>query len=137
MAYEEALRSITLEADASIGVFTGPPGMPGSLSPNSGKQFRFVKVTGPNQVGQATGVATEAPAGVLQNKPQAVGDAATVGIQGVSMCEAGGTVTAGDGLKVDATGRPITAVIGTDKLVGIALLSGAVGQLIPVRLLLG
>lgn len=132
MAYEETLRSVTLNADSSIGIFTGPPGLPGSLTPNSGKQFRFVKVTGANQAGLCTAAANERPVGVLQNKPQHSGDAATVGYAGISMLEAGGTITAGDGLKIDNTGRPVTWVAGTDDqdlLVGVAVTSAAIGQL--------
>jgi hypothetical protein len=107
MAFEEALRSITLEADSSIGIYTGVPGMPGSLSPNSAKQFRFVKVTASKTAGLAV--------------------------------EAGGTIAAGAGVKVDSTGRPVTWVGGTDApnlRVGVAVLAGAVGQLISVLLLI-
>lgn len=131
MAYEESLRSITLDADASIGIFTGPPGIPGSLVPNSAKQFRWIKVTGAGTVGLCSTGATENTIGVLQNKPQAVGDAATVGFSGVSMVECGGTVTAGDSLKLDTTSRVITGTHGTDQIKAVAILSGAVGQLIP------
>lgn len=132
MAYEESLRSVSLDADSSIGIYTGPPGLPGSLSPNSGKQFRWLKVTGAGQVGLSTGESTENTIGVLQNKPQAVNDSSTVGIRGISMAECGGTVTAGDSLKVDSTSRIITGTYGTDIIVGVAILAGAVGQLIPV-----
>lgn len=132
MSYDESLRSITLDADVSIGIFTGVPGLPGSLTPNSGKQFRWVKVTGPHIAGLCAAAANEIPLGVLQNKPQQVGDASTVGFTGVSFMEAGGTVTAGDGLKLDNTARPVRWVGGTDSrdlLVGVAITSAAVGQL--------
>lgn len=131
MAYEETLRSITLLADASIGIFTGPPGLPGSLSPNSGKQFRWVKITGPELVGLCSTGATENTIGVLQNKPQGVNDAAAVGFHGVSMVECGGTVTAGDSLKLDTSSRVVTGVHGTDHIVAVAVLGAQVGQLIP------
>src|SRR4051812_40162842 len=114
MAYEEQLKSVTLEADSSIGIFTGPPGAPGSLSPNSAKQFRWVKVTGAGQCGLCSAGATEHAIGVLQNKPQGVGDAAAVGYLGISMMECGGTVTAGDSLKLDTSSRVVTGVYGTD-----------------------
>ena len=77
MAYEESLRSITLNADSSLGIYTGVPGQPGSPDPHGGKQYHFVKVTGVHQVGLAD--ATAAVVGVLQNKPQGTGQAATVG----------------------------------------------------------
>lgn len=138
MAYEETLRAVTLEADASIGIYTGVPGMPGSLSPNSGKQFRFVKVTGMGsadaRVGLCTAAANEISVGVLQNKPQQVGSDAAVAFGGISMVESGGAVAVGP-VKIDATARAITGVEGTDKIVGVALKSAtAAGQLIPVML---
>lgn len=140
MAYEEALRSITFDADSSIGIYTGVPGMPGSLSPNAGKQFRWVKVTGPRIAGLCSAATREQPIGVLQNKPQNVGDAATVGFSGVSICEAGAGITAGAAVKVDSTGRAITWVSGTDDQdlrKGIAILSaGDAGELISVLILL-
>jgi hypothetical protein len=82
MAYEESLRSITLNADATLAVYTGVPGQPGSPSPHGGKQYHFVKVTGVHQVGLAG--ATGSVVGVVQNKPQGTGNAATVAIAGVS-----------------------------------------------------
>ena len=57
MAYDEAIRSISLDADSSIAVYTGVPGLPGSADPNGGKQYRFVKVTGAGTVGLATAAA--------------------------------------------------------------------------------
>lgn len=137
MAYEESLKSITLEADSSIGIYTGVPGMPGSLSPNAAKQFRFVKVVSANRAGLCSTASNEIACGVLQNKPQQVGDAATVAISGVSMVECGGTIAAAAGVKIDNTGRPVTWIGGTDDLdllKGVALLGGAISNLIPVLL---
>lgn len=133
MAYEETLKSITLLADASVGVYTGVPGMAGSASPNSGKQFRFVTIgTTPETVG-LTGAGLVAD-GVLQNKPQAVGQAATVGIYGVSMVESGAAVAAGDLVQADATSRAITQT-STNAVLGKAIKAAtAAGQLIPVLL---
>lgn len=133
MAYDESLKSISLDADASIAGYTGVPGLPGSASPNSGKQFRFVKVTGAHQAGLATAAANEQVVGVLQNKPQHVGDAATVGIFGVSLVQAGGAVSPGP-VKSDANGQAVTATAGTDVVLGIALGSAASGSLVPVLL---
>lgn len=137
MAFEESLKSISLEADSSIGFYTGPPGMPGSTSPNSGKQFYFVKVTGAITAGLCSTASHEISIGVLQNKPQTVGDAAAIAISGVSMVELGGTVAAGVGVKIDSTGRAVTWVAGTDDLdlcMGVTLLAGAIGQLSAVLL---
>lgn len=106
MAYEENLRSLTMEADASLGIYTGPPGMPGSAVPNLGKQYRFVKMTGAGQCGQAT-AAADVVCGVLQNKPQVPGAAATVGYEGVSYVAAGAVFAATSLLAPDATGRAV------------------------------
>lgn len=129
MSYEESLRSISLDADASIGVYTGVPGLPGSADPNAGKQYRFLKVTGPHTVGLAT-AATDPVVGVLQNKPQNVGMAATVGIGGVTNVIAGAAITAGAKVAPDANGAAVTD--GTNgKCIALASTS-TVGSLIPV-----
>lgn len=107
MAYEENLRSLTLEADASLGMFTGPAGVPGSAVPNTGMQYRFVKVVGKDTCGLAT-AAADVVAGVLQNKPQQPGAAATVGYEGVSFVKTGAPVAAGALVAPDATGRAVT-----------------------------
>lgn len=136
MAYEETLKSISLDADASITLWTGVPGQPGSASPNSGFEYRFVKITGAHQAGLAVAAVNEVVVGVLNSKPQVLGQAATIAIFGVSNVEAGATVAAGDSIKPGTDGRGITAVPGTDALItaGVALGSAAVGQLFPCLL---
>jgi hypothetical protein len=138
MSYEESLASITLDADASVGVYTGVAGLPGSASNNGGLAYRFVKVTGAHTCGLST-ASTDKTVGVLQNKPQGVGHAATVAIYGVSNVEAGAAVAAGAQVMSDSVGRGITYVAGTGVLSqGIALrAASAAGQLIPVLLRLG
>lgn len=106
MPYEENLRSLTLEADASIGITTGPPGVPGSATPNYGKQYCFLKVTGADQAGLAV-AATDLVVGVLQNKPQRPGAAATVGYEGVSLVRVSAACAAGALLAPDASGRGV------------------------------
>lgn len=118
MAYEESLKSISLDADSSIAVYTGVPNQPGSASPNSGHQYKFVTVTGRHQAGLAS--EGEGAIGVLQNKPQVTGQAATVGIFGVSVVRSGGEVAVGEAVAVDATGRGVAAASG-DVIVGIAI----------------
>lgn len=105
--YEEALKSISMDADASLGIYTGISGQPGSAVPNYGKMYSFVKVTGKHQVGSCT-AATDGVIGILQNKPQKPGAAATVGISGVSNVMCGGTVAAGDLVAPDAAGKAVT-----------------------------
>lgn len=104
--YEETLRSISLDADASVGIYTGVPGQPGSAVPNYGKMYCFVKLTGSHQVGLCT-AATDIAVGILQNKPQKPGAAATVGFSGVSNLIAGGVIAAGDLVASTATGTAV------------------------------
>lgn len=134
MAYEESLRSITMNADSSLAVETGVPGAPGSPTDNSGKQYRFVKVTGVHTVGIADADDTATVIGVLQNKPQKAGHAATVGIRGVSKVRVAGAITAGAAVYADADGLG-TGTAGTSAVFGIALATAAgADELIPVLL---
>lgn len=136
MAYNEALRTISLQADSSLATYTGVPGLPGSADPNYGFQFRFVKVTGDRTCGLADTTANEIVIGVMQNKPQIVNQPATVAIQGVSYVQAGGTLVAGDAVKVDSVGRGVAADLPTDAklVVGIATTGAALGQIASVLL---
>lgn len=132
MSYEESLRSISLNADASVGVYTGVPGLPGSASPNGGTQYKFVKVTGVRQVGLAG--AGEAAIGVVQNKPQKVGMAATVGIRGVTNVVVETLpIAAGDLVQAAAGGGAVKKSTGVALGTALATAS-AVGELIPVLL---
>ena len=130
MAYEESLRSISLDADATLGIYTGVPGTPGAANPNSGKQYCWVKVTGEHMVGLADATAGAPIVGILQNKPQGLGHAATVGFDGVSKAVCGGAVPAGSHVGPDANGNTVVAASGP----GIALATGVVGGIIPVLL---
>jgi Uncharacterized conserved protein (DUF2190) len=131
MAYEESLRSITLNADSSIGIYTGVPGQPGSPDPHGGKQYHFVKVTGVHQCGLAA--ATGDVVGVLQNKPQGTGQAATVAIAGVSKVVSDVAITAGDPIYASADAQ--AAKTGTGPRVGTALSTTAnPGELVNVLL---
>jgi len=123
MAYEESLRSITLKADSNLAVYTGVAGMPGAPAAHGGKQYRFVKVTGVGTAGPADTTANEVVIGVLQNKPQYVNQPATIGISGVTLVEAGGAITAGNALKVNASGQAVAATLPADAalVVGVAL----------------
>jgi hypothetical protein len=102
--YEENLRSYSANADASVGIWTGVPGQPGSAVPNSGMQYRALKITGANQVGLSTG-AGDLIVGILQNKPQKPGEASTVGYEGLSHAVAGAPVPAGVEVIPGADGR--------------------------------
>lgn len=131
MAYEETLRSVSLDADSSLATYTGVPGTAGSAEPNYGKQYTFVKVTGAHQVGLAT-AATDPIVGVLQNKPQVTGQACTVGMYGISNVIASAAIAAGDKIASTTTG---TAVTSASNVIGIAITSATVaGQLVSVLL---
>jgi len=127
MSYEETLVNISLQADATIGIYTGVPGLPGSAAPNYGKQYHFVKVVGNVRAGLSA--ADAGTIGVLQNKPQEVGAASTVAISGVSNVIAGGAVSAGDLVGPDANGKAVSGGVS-----GVALQGGEAGSQIPVLL---
>ncbi len=120
MAYEELLRSITLNADSSLAVYTGVPNQPGSADPNGGKQYYFVKVTGVHQCGLADADDVNV-IGVLQNKPQYTGNAATVGVSGVTKVVAAKAITAGSKVFCQAAGKATDATNGGGNALGIAL----------------
>lgn len=107
MAFEEILQSVSLNADSSLAQYTGVPNTPGSASPNYGHQYSFVKVTGSNRCGKAA--SGDAVVGVLQNKPQVEGQAATVGVYGITNVLSGAAFAAGDKLDIDADGHAVTA----------------------------
>lgn len=138
MAFEEILKSLSLAADSSLAGYTGVPGLPGSADPNSGKQYRFVKITGAKQAGLAT-ASTDNVIGVMQNKPQVTGQAATVAIFGVSFVVTGSAVSgtaiaAGDKVTTDSTGHAVKHS-GSNTVCGVALAASSTeGELIPVLL---
>ena len=132
MSYDEALKTISLDADASLGIYTGTPGQPGSAVPNYGKMYHLVKVTGSHQCGLST-AAGDVTVGVLQNKPQKPGAACTVGIDGVTNVIAGGVIPAGASLVADANGAAVAqgaTPSGGKKLIALKPAAGA-GELIP------
>lgn len=133
MAYEENIKSISYDSDASIGIYTGVPGQPGSAVPNGGLQFRLLKLTGKNQVGLATDGGDKV-IGVLQNKPQKPGMAATVGQEGVTLLTAGAAITVGQTLVADSTGRAVSGapVAGSKTLVAVTPAAGA-GELFSAQ----
>jgi hypothetical protein len=131
MAYDETLRSISLDADSSIGFYTGVPGARGSLDPNGGKQYYFVDITGAHQAGLVSGVGADA-VGVLQNKPQKVGEAATVAFSGASLVVAGGTLNPGDKVQAKADGTAILATTGV--VLGRVIIGAASGALSTILL---
>lgn len=109
MSYESNVRSYSMVADSTVGVYTGVPGQPGSLSPNGGTQYKIVKLVSKDTVGLM--INTDAVTllfGVVQNKPQATGRAVTVGYEGITNVIAGASCALGDALSADASGRAVT-----------------------------
>mgnify|MGYP003628242359 CR=1 FL=1 len=92
MAYQIPVLDITLEAHADL----------------SAKQFHFVKIHSANKVSLCTAI-TDAPIGVLQNKPEA-GQAAAVRVWGVSKLSADAAITAGAILGTSTDSQAQTAV---------------------------
>jgi hypothetical protein len=131
MGFDETLRSISLDSDSSIAFYTGVPGARGSLDPNGGKQYHFVDLVGAHQAGLAAAGAEAI--GVLQNKPQRVGEAASIAIAGVSLVQAGGTLAAGDKVSADAQGRGIKTT-STNAVLGRVVVGAGVGELAVVLL---
>ena len=136
MAYSENLRSRSMDADASVGIYTGVPGLPGSATPNGGKQYCFVKSTGAHQVGLATAV-TDAIVGVLQNKPQGPGHACTVAYEGVTKVIAGAAISAGALLVSDSQGRVITATTGQRATLRAQMAAGGASEVISAAFIPG
>jgi hypothetical protein len=137
MSFEESLRSVSLLADASVAGYTGVPGLPGSASPNGGDLYKLVKVTGKHTVGLCT-ADTDLCIGVLQNKPQVVGQAATVAIRGITNVIAGANnLAVGTQVTSDGSGRVVAATSG-DRVAGILLAaSTAVDEMVPMLIDLG
>lgn len=104
--YDESLRSITLNADSTLAVFTGAPGLPGSATGANvaGNQYRAVVITGARQ-GGLSNANNGTIVGILQSKPQSTGNAATVAIGGVSKVVMATNITAGQVVYAAADGK--------------------------------
>jgi hypothetical protein len=114
MAYENHLQCVTLPASADL----------------SAAQFKVVTVNASGQAAVAN--ATALAVGVLQNKPTAAGQAATVAFGGVTKVTAGAAITAGARVTADANGNAIAAATAGDAVLGVALTGAASGDVFPV-----
>ena len=116
MALESNLNTRTFEAGQDL----------------SSKQFYFVTMASDGQV-DPTGDGAQAT-GVLQNKPDAAGKAATVAVGGRSKVSAGAAVSVGANVASDANGQAVTATTG-EVILGIARsASSAADEIISVEL---
>lgn len=119
MAYEENLDCITLEAGADL----------------SAKQYFFVtQAAGDGQV-DPTGDGLLAN-GVLQNKPDAAGKAATVAVRGITKMSAGAAFSRGDILSSDANGEAITVGSGDYPLARALEAALAAHDIVSVQLMI-
>lgn len=107
-------------------------------------QHRAVKLSGSNpfEVSAITNAnAPELPVGILQDAPNVAGKGADVAIAGVCKAEFGDTVTIGQTLGMDNSGRLISAPFETSPatadlyVFAVALEAGAVGTKGMVRLI--
>lgn len=101
----------------------------------SSAQFKFVTLEADGNVDLAD-AAGERCVGVLLNKPDAAGKAATVAMTGKVMVVAGGSVTAGDEVATDASGDAVTAA-STNIVMGYALEDAVDGQVFAIELIQG
>jgi hypothetical protein len=103
----------------------------------SASQFRFVNANADGEVIRNVTAGADV-LGVLNNKPNAAGQACEIVVDGVAKVVAGAAITLGaNGTKVmsDNQGRAVAATA-TNKAVGYALAAaGAAGEIIPVLLL--
>ncbi len=77
-------------------------------------QYRAVKfATSAFQVAAITNGNTERPIGILQNDPNAAGEPAVVAVCGICKVEYGGSVTAGNSLSIDNSGKLIADAVVT------------------------
>lgn len=120
MAIQQSMDNISIPANADL----------------STKQYFFVKVTNSSGTGRAAlAGAGERVLGVLQNKPSAAGDAASVAAKkgGITKVYAGGSITAGNEVTPDASGEAVVAGTG-DIVAGVALNSAVDGDVVEIQL---
>lgn len=89
--------------------------IPGIKASGTVTQYRAVKMDTTNRqvVAITNANAPDLPIGILQNDP-ASGEAADIAHEGVAKAEYGGTITRGDSLAMDNTGKLITDAVVAD-----------------------
>jgi hypothetical protein len=95
-------------------------------------QYKFMKLTADDTVG-ISAATTDNTVGVLQNKPDAAGKAATVRIQGKAKVVSGASITAGQEVSTNASGTAKVAVT-TERVLGTCTKGGASGDLLEIVL---
>jgi len=98
----------------------------------SGVQYYSMKLSAANTV-NITSANSDLGVGILQNKPDTAGDAASVMINGISKAVISDTITRNTGLMSHTDGTLMTAT-NTSPIIAIALESGVTGDIISVIL---
>jgi len=88
------------------------------------------------EVVAATAV-TDTLIGVAEQIGSRDNDRVDVVIGGIAEANAGGNITRGDILTTDGSGRAVTSAAGTDRIVGIAMQNGVVGDVIDILITQG
>lgn len=124
MAYEIAGFLLPYEAGADL----------------SSDQYKLVTVATDGQIdvttSQSVGSSVDIPVGVLQNKPGAQGEEASIMVKGVTKAIAGETIAIGELVTASTVtdGRMDDADGATDVILGMCLEGGAAGEIITVLL---
>ena len=88
------------------------------------------------EVVEATAV-TDTLIGVAEQIGSRDNDRVDVVVGGICEVEAGGTITRGDVLTANASGKAVTSSAGTDRIVGIAMQSAVSGDVIDILIAQG
>jgi hypothetical protein len=72
--------------------------------------------------------------GILQDKPAAAGRACSYAFGGTSKAVAGASITAGDRVVQNSTGRLVSVGSGDDWSLGVAQQSAAIGEIFPMHI---
>lgn len=103
--------------------------------PNSSGQYLAMKIVAARKV-NITNTGGEAMYGILQNAPKS-GQAADVGIMGISKAIAGSACTAGDYLMTNSAGQLVPATSSANARVAQAIETAASGALFTVAIIPG
>ena len=102
--------------------------------------FTIAKFGADDDTLSLAGAVSDDLVGIFQHTTAAAGDEVRVRLEGISDLKIGGNVTRGDWLTADSSGRGVTAAPATgvnNKIIGRALASGVLDDIIPCHLIQG
>jgi hypothetical protein len=105
-----------------------------------GSAFVIAKFGSDDSTVDVASSSADALIGVIQHTTQAAGEVVRVMVTGITRLKLGGTVSRGDFVTSDANGRGVSASPGAGvnaSVIGMALASGASGDVIPLLLAQG